>query len=101
MVALDWTALYLALVPGEQSGYRDESVSDTGSPRMVSYVFEVAAAALVARELRGYVVTQSPRRALALADRFGGRDVLEVPADVGDVAGQGRTPCVDPGPQRD
>ena len=85
LVALDWTALYFALVPGVQSAFRDDGVSDTGSPRMVSYTFEVVAAALVARELRGYVVTQSPRRALALADRFG-RDVLEVPADVGDVA---------------
>ena len=86
LLALDWTALYTAMVPGPQSAYRDAAVSDTGSTRMVSYVFEVAAAAIMARELRGYLVAQSPRRALALADRFGVEYVLETAADLGDIA---------------
>ena len=43
------------------------------------------AAIAAARELSGYVLTQSPERAIALADRFDG-PLLEVSADVGDVA---------------
>ena len=52
---------------------------------MTGYTFEVVAAAIAARELSGYVLTQSPERAIALADRFDG-PLLEVAADVGDVA---------------
>lgn len=85
LLALDFTALYAALVPGPESQYRDEAVSDTGAPRLASYLYAAAAAAIAARELRGYAVTQSPRQALALAARFGGR-LYEVPADVGDIA---------------
>lgn len=85
LIALDWTALFAALFPGEQSAFRDEAISDTGAPRLTGYTFEVVAAAIAARELRGYVLTQSPERAIVLADRFGG-PLLEVPADPGDVA---------------
>ena len=86
LVALDWTALYTALVPGAESALRDDAVADTGAPRLAGYAFEVIAAAMAARQLRGYVVTQSPRRALELADRFTVDYVLNVPADVGDIA---------------
>ena len=88
LVALDYTALFAALVPGVQSQFRDEPVRDSGSPRMVSYVFEIIAAAIAARELAGYILTQSPRQALKLADRFvdGFDYVLEVPGDMADVA---------------
>ena len=85
LVMLDWTALYLALFPGAQSAFRDEAIGETGAPRMTGYTFEVVAAAIAARELSGYVLTQSPERAIALADRFDG-PLLEVVADVGDVA---------------
>ncbi|MCY4510667.1 MAG: hypothetical protein OXG35_27465 [Acidobacteria bacterium] len=85
LVLLGFSELYRALVPGEQSQFRDEAVSDTGAPRMVGYAFEVVAAAMVDRELSGYVVTQSPRQAIRLADRFDG-PLFEVVADVGDVA---------------
>ena len=85
LVMLDWTALYLAMFPGSQSAFRDEAIGGTGAPRMAGYTFEVVAAAIAARELSGYVLTQSPERAIALADRFDG-PLLEVSADVGDVA---------------
>ena len=85
LVMLDWTALYLAMFPGAQSAFRDEAIGETGAPRMTGYTFEVVAAAIAARELSGYVLTQSPERAIALADRFDG-PLLEVSADVGDVA---------------
>lgn len=93
LTALDFTALYTALVPGVQSRFRDEAVSDTGAPRMVAYVFEIIAAAMAARELSGYIVTQSPRQAIKLADRFTDsvNVVMDVPvddmADVADRAG--------------
>ena len=86
LVALDWTALFAALFPGAQSAFRDDAVADTGAPRLTGYVFEVTAAAIAAREIRGYVLTQSPRRALELADRYDNAPVFEVVADVGDVA---------------
>ena len=85
LVMLDWTALYLAMFPGAQSAFRDEAIGETGAPRMTGYAFEVVAAAIAARELSGYVLTQSPERAIALADRFDG-PLLEVSADVGEVA---------------
>ena len=85
LIALDWTALYLALFPGAQSAFRDDAVADTGAPRLAGYTFEVIVAAIAARELAGYVLTQSPRRAVELAERVNGV-VLEVEADVGDVA---------------
>ena len=59
LVALDWTALYTALVPGVQSSFRDEAVSDTGAPRMVAYVFEIIAAAIAAGS---FTVTSSHSR---------------------------------------
>lgn len=86
LVVLDWTAIYLALVPGDQSALRDEAVSDTGAPRMVGAVFDFALGAIVARELRGYVLTQSPRAAVEIADRLGDAPIVEVDADPGDLA---------------
>ncbi len=90
LIALDWTALYLAMFPGAQSAFRDDAVGDTGAPRLTGYTFEVVAAAIAARELSGYVLTQSPERALALADRYDA-PVFEVVADVGDVADRAET----------
>ena len=90
LVLLDWTALFLALVPGIQSSYRDERVSETGAPRMVNAVYAFAAGAVAARELRGYVTSQSPRQAVDLAIRFSW-EVVEVEADPGDVADRARS----------
>ena len=89
LVLLDWTALFAALVPGIQSSYRDERVSETGSPRMVSAAFAFAAGAIAARELRGYVTSQSPRQAVDLAIRYSW-EIVEVGADPGDVADRAR-----------
>ena len=86
LLALDWTALYTALIPGTQSAFRDDAVGRTGAPRMAGYTFEVVTAAAVARELDGYILTQSPRKAIELADRFPSVALFEVPADPGDIA---------------
>ena len=89
LVLLDWTALYLALVPGVQSSYRDERVGETGAPRMVSAAYAFAAGAIAARELRGYATSQSPRQAVDLALRYSW-EIIEVEADPGDVADRAR-----------
>ena len=85
LVMLGWSELYRLLFPGEQSQFRDEVIADTGAPRAVGYLYEVAIAAILTREISGYLVTQSPVIALELADRFDG-PLIEVAADVGDVA---------------
>ena len=86
LVVVDWTALYGALVPGAESALRDEAVSDTGAPRFVGGLFLTAAARMAARELRGYVTTQSPHQALELVDGDVTATLTEVDADVADVA---------------
>ena len=85
LIALDWSLLYLALFPGEQSSLRDAAVSDTGAPRAAGAAFDFMVGAVAARELSGYILTQSPRRAIEIADRLDVA-VVEVVADVGDVA---------------
>ena len=85
LAALDWSLIYLALFPGEQSKLRDEAVSDTGAPRAAGAVYDFAVGAIAAREIDGYVLTQSPRRAVELADRLSA-SIVEVEADPGDVA---------------
>ena len=85
LILVDYTALYLALVPGAQSALRDAPVGDTGAPRAVGSVFDFAVGALAARELAGYVTTQSPRRAVALADKLRA-PIWDVTADVGSIA---------------
>ena len=81
LLSVDFTALYAALVPGVQSSFRDESVSASGAPRLTGYVYEVLVAQVAARELSGYVTTNSPRRAVQLAERLGGT-ILEVRASI-------------------
>ena len=63
LISVDFTALYGAVVPGVQSSFRDPAVSDSGSPRLVSYLYEVAVTEAAARELSGYVTTNSARGA--------------------------------------
>ena len=86
LLAVDYTALYAALVPGEQSALRDSALTDTGAPRAVGSVYDFAAGALIVRQLSGYVTTQSPRRAVALSDRFGGAQIWDLTADVDALA---------------
>ena len=78
LIVVDYTALYSAFFPGVQSSFRDEAVSDSGAPRLAAHIYEAAVAAVVAREIRGYVTTNSPRAAVALADRLGGAPLFDV-----------------------
>ena len=70
LVLVDFTALYSALVPGPQSAFRDAAVSDSGSPRFAAYLYEAAISQVAARELNGYITTNSPRRAVEIANRL-------------------------------
>ena len=85
IVMLGWSELFRALVPGAQSQFRDEVVSDSGSPRMVSAAFNFVAGAIAGRELKAYLISQSPERAVALADRLDAQ-ILEVVASPVEVA---------------
>ena len=85
LVMVDYTRLYTALVPGVQSSFRDEAVSDTGAPRLVGYLAQGAIAQVAERELSGYVTTNSPRQALELAGRLEA-EILVVESSVEEIA---------------
>lgn len=85
LIVLDWSLLYRALFPGEQSALRDDATADTGAPRAAGAAFDFMVGAIVARELSGFVLSQSPRRAVEIAERLNA-PIVEVEADVGDVA---------------
>lgn len=78
LIVLSFSDLYSALTPGAESTYRDQRASDSGAPRFASYLQAAALREAVARELDGYAVTDSPRRALAALEQTGGDQVVEV-----------------------
>lgn len=77
-IALDYTAIYSAAVPGLASTYRDQRVTDSGAARFAGWLLAAAIREAGQRELDGYVLTDSPRRALALAAAAGGAPMVEV-----------------------
>ena len=85
LVAVDYTPLYSSLVPGVQSSYRDESVSETGAARWVAYLYAVAVAQVLDRELKGYISTPNPTRALEIADKANA-PIVDVSASVDEIA---------------
>ena len=85
LISVDFTAIYSAITPGEQSSFRDEAVADTGAPRLAGYLFAVLLTALLDRELSGYVSTPSPARALEIADKTGA-PILDIAASVDQIA---------------
>ena len=70
--------MFSAIVPGAESVYRDEDVSDSGTPRLVGYLMATAVAEAGRRELSGYVALDSPRRALQVLEQIGGNRLIEV-----------------------
>ena len=85
LVALDYTGLYTAIVPGSQSSFRDAEVADSGSPRFAAYLFAIAIAQVLDRELDGYIATPSPRRALEIADKANA-PIVDVSASIEQIA---------------
>ena len=78
LLSLSYTALFAAMVPGDESVYRDGEVSDSGAPRFAGWLLAVATAEAATRELSGYVAVDSPRRAVDLLQRTGGDSLTEV-----------------------
>ena len=78
LLALNYTSLFAALAPGDESAYRDEEVAETGVPRLASYLFAAAVGEAGTRDLAGYVAVDSPRRAVDLLERIGGNELIEV-----------------------
>ena len=92
LIAIDYTALYQALVWGVQSSYRDDRVGATGAPRFIGYLYSVAIREALDRQLDGFITTNSPRQALSIAERFGSSTkVIEVQAGVEELAARTRT----------
>ncbi len=77
-LALDFTSLYSAAVPGLASTYRDQRVTDSGASRYAGWLLAAAIREAGQRELNGYVLTDSPRRAQTLAAAAGGAPLVEV-----------------------
>ena len=90
LISIDYTALYGAIVPGVQSSFRDDEVADTGAPRWVGYLFAVAVVQAFDRELRGYVSTPNPTRAIEIADKAGA-PIVAIDATVDEIASRVKT----------
>ena len=71
LLALDYTSLYSAIAPGLSSVFRDQRVTDSGAARFAGWALAAMVREANERELDGYVLTDSPRRALALAGAAG------------------------------
>ena len=77
-LALDFTGIYSAIVPGASSVYRDARITDSGAARFAGWVLAAAMREANTRELTGYALTDAPSRAVRLAADFGGAPVVEV-----------------------
>ena len=85
LVAVDYTAMYSSLVPGEQSSFRDDAVADSGASRWVAYLYAVAVAQVLDRQLSGYISTPNPTRALEIADKANA-PIVAIDATVDEIA---------------
>ena len=73
LVALNYSSMFTAIVPGAESVYRDAAVSDSGAPRLAGYLLAAAISEASAREIDGYIAVDSPRRAIAALEKTAGR----------------------------
>ena len=87
LISLDYTGIYSAITPGVQSSFRDAEVADSGAPRLAGYLFAIALAAVLDRELSGYIATPSPGRALEIAAKANA-PILDMAASVDQIAGR-------------
>ena len=90
LVSVDYTSLYSSLIPGEQSSFRDDEVAETGASRWVGYLFALAAAQALDRELGGYIATPNPTRALEIADKANA-PIVAIDATVDEIASRVKT----------
>ena len=75
---LDYTSTYASLIPGLQSVYRDSRITDSGAARFAGWVLAAAVREAGERELDGFVLTDSARRALALTAALRDAPLVEV-----------------------
>lgn len=80
LILIGFSEIYRALIPGELSSYRDQAVADSGATRLAGSTYDAVIGLALARELSGFLISQSPRRAVSLADRFGGAPIWDVTA---------------------
>ena len=80
LVVVAYSEIFRAIVPGEQSQLRDEDLAASGASRFAGAVYDAAVGLVLARELSGYLISQSPRRAVSLSDRFGAAVIWDVTA---------------------
>ena len=71
LVHLSYSATYTSLIPGAESVFRDERISDSGAARLAAYVHRLAVGEALRRELSGYAAYDSPRRAVQAAQELG------------------------------
>ena len=86
LILVGFTELYRSMFPGDESQLRDEAVSDSGAPRLTAYVYAAVVAQAAERELSGFITTDSPRRAIEIADRIRAEAIVDVHVDVEDIA---------------
>ncbi len=78
LLSLNYSALYASLIPGLDSVFRDQRITDTGAARYAAFLLAVAVREARTRELAGYVAVDSPRRAVTLAQEIGDVPMVEV-----------------------
>jgi adenylate kinase family enzyme len=86
VVAIDYSALYRALVPGTLDQYRDSAVKETGAMSLTSYLMEVAIRQADESNASGYILVNSPARAARIAERVGAAAPLEMDISIDDLA---------------
>ena len=90
LLALSFTGIYAALAPGDESTFRDDEVSDSGTPRLAGWLLAGAVREAAARELSGYVAVDSPRRAVQFLEITGGEVVIEATVTEGQAVRRAR-----------
>lgn len=86
LILIGFTETYQAIAPGPQSQFRDQAVSDSGAPRLAGYLYATAINEAAERELSGFVTTDSPRRAVEIADRIGAAAIIDIAIGVEQIA---------------
>ena len=90
LLLLSYTGIYSALAPGDESTFRDDEVSDSGTPRLAGWLLAGAIREAAQRELSGYVAVDSPRRALQYLEITGGNVVIEATVTEGQAIRRAR-----------
>lgn len=86
VIAIDYSAIYRAIVPGVLSQYRDAAIAETGAATLAGYLFEVATRQAAESNQNGYLLVNSPLRAERLVERIGAPIPLEMEISIETLA---------------